>query len=58
MSVGQCVMSLCFSKQLSEKNVAEMKGERWGEPESFRIKFHTVEDMWSSSIWFAVEEGK
>lgn len=40
MSVGHCVMSLCFSKQLSEKNTAEMKEENWDESESFWIKFH------------------
>lgn len=34
MSVGQRVMSLCFCKQLSEKNIAEMKEESWDESES------------------------
>lgn len=34
MSVGQRIMSLHFRKQLSEKNVVEMK-EIWDESESF-----------------------
>lgn len=35
MSVGQHVMSLRFCKQLSEKNIAEMKEESWDESEAF-----------------------
>lgn len=58
MSVGQWIISLHFCKQLSEKNIAEMKEESWDESESSWIKFHTLEDMWSCSIYFAVEQGK
>lgn len=43
MSVGQHVMSLCFCKQLSEENIAEMK-ESWDGSESFWMKFHALED--------------
>lgn len=44
MSVGQHVMSLCFCKQLSEENIAEMKEESWDGSESFWMKFHALED--------------
>lgn len=56
MSVGQRIMSLHFRKQLSEKNIVEMK-EIWDELESFWNTYLTWEDVCNSSIWLAVEQG-